>query len=61
MSEDLIENVKKIQKQKGGRLKANLQTEFIVLCQEHFRYTPDVSCGKCTYKYAIKLYDKFIK
>lgn len=61
MSEELAENIKRIHKQKGGALKPNVKTEFVVLCQEHFRYRPDVSCGKCIYKHAIKLYDKFLK
>ncbi len=61
MTEELEKEIRAIQKQKGGRLSKPLQEEFIQLCQEDFRYRPDVSCGKCIYKHVVKLYDKYLK
>jgi hypothetical protein len=61
MSEDLEKEIKQIYKQKGGRLSANLKTEFVVLCQDDFHYRPDMTCGKCIYKHVVKLYNKYFK
>ena len=61
MTEDLEKNIQVMVKQQGGRLSENLRSEFIVLCQTAFQYRPDMSCGKCIYKYAVKLFDKYIK
>mgnify|MGYP000515766621 CR=1 FL=1 len=59
MSEDLEQEIKKIYKQKGGRLSDNLKTEFQLLCQDDFRYRPDMTCGQCIYKHVKKLYKKY--
>ena len=61
MSEELEIRIRAIYNMKGGRLDPSLYNEFIVLCQENFRYRPDVSCGKCIYKHVVKLYDKYFK
>ena len=60
MTEELEKEIRAIQKQKGGRLSKPLHEEFIQLCQEDFRYRPDVSCGKCIYKHVVKLYNKYL-
>ena len=61
MSEELETRIKAIYNMKGGRLDPSLYNEFIELCQQDFRYRPDVSCGKCIYKHAVKLYNKYFK
>ena len=45
MSEELETRIRAIYNMKGGRLDPSLYNEFIELCQENFRYRPDVSCG----------------
>lgn len=57
MSEELRKNIEVIVKQEGGRLDDEVQKEFIQLCQHHFNYRPDMTCGKCIYKHAVKLYN----
>ena len=59
MSEALRKNIEIIVKQSGGRLADEVKQEFIQLCQQNFNYRPDMTCGKCIYKHAVKLYDKF--
>jgi hypothetical protein len=61
MSSDLEIEIRIIQKQQGGRLSKELEPEFIRLCQEDFNYRPDTGCGKCIYKHAVKLYNKYLK
>ena len=61
MSEELETRIRAIYNMKGGRLDPSLYNEFIELCQENFRYRPDVSCGKCIYKHVVKLYNKYLK
>jgi hypothetical protein len=61
MSSDLEIEIRIIYKQQGGRLSKELETEFVKLCQEDFSYRPDLGCGKCIYKHAIKLYNKYLK
>ena len=61
MSEALRKNIEIIVKQSGGRLTDEVKQEFIQLCQQHFNYRPDMTCGKCIYKHAVKLYDKYFK
>lgn len=61
MSEELEKRIRAIYNMKGGRLDTKFYAEFIELCQENFRYRPDMSCGKCIYKHAVKLYNKYLK
>ena len=61
MSDELEIEVRIIHKQQGGRLSDGVKDEFVKLCQEDFNYRPDMSCGKCIYKHAVKLYDKYLK
>ena len=61
MSEELETRIRAIYNMKGGRLDPKFYAEFIELCQEDFRYRPDVSCGKCIYKHVVKLYNKYLK
>lgn len=61
MSEELEKRIRAIYNMKGGRLNPSLYKEFIELCQEDFKYRPDVSCGKCIYKHVVKLYNKYFK
>lgn len=61
MSDELEQQIRIIVKQKGGRLSPHLKPEFVKLCQQDFNYRPDTGCGKCIYKHAIKLHDKYLK
>ena len=61
MSDELEKRIRAIYNMKGGRLDPKFYNEFIELCQENFRYRPDVSCGKCIYKHVVKLYNKYFK
>ena len=61
MTQELEEEIRIIYKQKAGRLKESLKPEFKTLCRNDFNYSPDMSCGKCIYKHAVKLYDKYLK
>ena len=61
MSDELEIEVRIIHKQQGGRLSDGVKDEFVKLCQEDFNYRPDMGCGKCIYKHAVKLYDKYLK
>ena len=59
MSEELENRVRAIYNMKGGRLDPKFYKEFIELCQENFRYRPDVSCGKCIYKHVLNYMKNF--
>ena len=59
MSEGLCLNISVIVKQKGGSLDEANRSEFKRLCQQDFNYSPDMSCGKCIYKHAVKLHSKY--
>jgi hypothetical protein len=61
MTQELEEEIRIIYKQKAGSLKESLKPEFKNLCREDFNFSVDMSCGKCIYKHAVKLYDKYLK
>jgi len=60
MTKELEDNIIVMVKQGGGRLEQSLRPEFKKLCQEELSYNPDMECGKCIYKHAVKLYNKYI-
>ena len=61
MTKELEDNITVMVKQGGGRLEQSLRPEFKKLCQDELNYSPDMECGKCIYKHAVKLYSKLIK
>jgi hypothetical protein len=60
MTDELVFNLCLIVKQKSGGLETALYSEFKKLCQKEFNFSPDMSCGRCIYKHAVKLHDKLI-
>jgi len=61
MSEELENEIRVIVKQQSGVVSPHLLKELQLLSQEDFNYRVDISCGKCIYKYSVKLFDKYLK
>ena len=61
MTAELENEIRVIVKQQSGVVSPHLLKEMQVLCQDDFNYRIDTSCGKCIYKYSVKLFDKYLK
>ena len=59
MSEELEKEITTMYKQECGGLSEHLKHEFVKLVRSDFNYNPDMECGKCIYKHAVKLYHKY--
>lgn len=61
MSEELEQVIKQSIQSQSGHIPDSLQLEFVSLCQNIYNYRPNMSCGKCIFKYINKLYNDKIK
>jgi ArsR family metal-binding transcriptional regulator len=61
MSEELEQVIKQSIKGQSGILPNHLELEFVSLCQDIYNYRPNMSCGKCIFKYINKIYNDKIK
>jgi hypothetical protein len=61
---ELHERLTQINLDQSGNFEVNktnpdIRSEFIWLCREHYRNSPDMGCGSCVMKYVVKILNDF--